>query len=167
LSSAGLQITREARRLLEHARELIADPDHWTKGAFARDALGEWVGIHNPKACRFCAGAALFRIELEQPEALSNWRGAGVPLSARLIVAFAALARAFTKSVIPTLLDSIEEPGIGGQQRSEFMRAIHSVNPVELVFIGNDLRAVVHADILRAFDEAIKQCTDDREREAR
>jgi hypothetical protein len=48
---------RDARELLRHARELLSDPTHWTKGAEARAEDGDECGIEYA-AC-WCADGAM------------------------------------------------------------------------------------------------------------
>ncbi len=43
------------------ARALIADPDGWTRGAYARDRQGQSLATNDPIACQYCASGALFR----------------------------------------------------------------------------------------------------------
>jgi hypothetical protein len=49
------------RQIIEKARALIATPDTWTQGEFARDADGERVSWRSPDAVRFCVWGALNR----------------------------------------------------------------------------------------------------------
>jgi hypothetical protein len=48
--------------VLTKARALIADPAHWTAGAYARDDKGNKVGVDAEGACAFCAVGALVRV---------------------------------------------------------------------------------------------------------
>ena len=50
------------RRIIEEARALIATPQMWTQGEFARDAHGEPVNWRSPKAVQFCLWRALNRV---------------------------------------------------------------------------------------------------------
>lgn len=47
---------------LKAARALIADPKHWTRGTFARDANGEPCASGAVEAVCFCALGALKRV---------------------------------------------------------------------------------------------------------
>lgn len=47
---------------LTAARNLIADPDHWTQNTLARNARHRAVGTGSLTATRFCAQGALLRI---------------------------------------------------------------------------------------------------------
>jgi hypothetical protein len=49
------------RRVIETARALIATPQTWTQGEFARDASGNPVSWRSPEAARFCLWGALNR----------------------------------------------------------------------------------------------------------
>lgn len=47
--------------VLEEARELIADEQHWCRDADARDSLGRIVAVDAPRAVAWCALGALAR----------------------------------------------------------------------------------------------------------
>ncbi len=47
------------REKLTEARELISDPENWTKGAFARDEHGSEVDPWDTEATCWCAWGAL------------------------------------------------------------------------------------------------------------
>ena len=53
------------RRIVERARALIATPQTWAQGEFARDAAGEPVSWRSPDAARFCIWGALNRAARE------------------------------------------------------------------------------------------------------
>ena len=53
------------RQIVESARALIATPETWTQGEFARDARGEPVSWRSPKAVQFCLWGALNRVAYE------------------------------------------------------------------------------------------------------
>lgn len=58
--------TAEQARTLEvlrEARELIADPERWTRGAGARDANGSSVHPRAEEAVRWCAIGAIDRAD--------------------------------------------------------------------------------------------------------
>jgi hypothetical protein len=46
-------------KILKKAKKLIADPQHWTRGASARNAQGRGVIWNNPGAVSFCSIGAL------------------------------------------------------------------------------------------------------------
>jgi hypothetical protein len=64
--------------VLEGARNLIANPDHWVQGAYATDQHGNSVLSHG--AVRFCAVGALKRA------AANVWAPTGVTWEARLML---------------------------------------------------------------------------------
>ena len=43
---------------LKAVRELLSDPEHWTRGAFARDAQGGEISPASPEAACWCIGGA-------------------------------------------------------------------------------------------------------------
>lgn len=47
--------------VLRKAREVIANPEHWTRGAYAKDVNGNEVNFAGKTACKFCAAGAIFR----------------------------------------------------------------------------------------------------------
>ena len=49
------------RQIIEQARALIATPDTWAQGEFARDAEGRAISWRSPLAVRFCLWGALNR----------------------------------------------------------------------------------------------------------
>ncbi len=63
------------RDVLVKARELIATPDRWTKGAFARTEAGAIVPPDRPVAACWCAIGALRRVTGD-----TGYRGAFVEL---------------------------------------------------------------------------------------
>ena len=50
---------------LRAARELLSDPDRWTKGVGARDAFGRPVSVHDESARCWCALGAVVRSSAE------------------------------------------------------------------------------------------------------
>lgn len=48
-------------QVLEKARALIADPRHWTQGAYARDKWSREVHVEDGRAVKFCAMGAYWR----------------------------------------------------------------------------------------------------------
>lgn len=55
-------LTDEVREALQAARDLIADPEHWTQGTLARDERGWTASTDSPKAVMFCARGAIYRV---------------------------------------------------------------------------------------------------------
>ncbi len=56
------------------AYELLATPDKWTKGAFARDRFGEVVEANSPDAVCFCIHGAMGRCYRGYSEQLDQLR---------------------------------------------------------------------------------------------
>lgn len=52
-------------RILEKAREIIADPAHWTQGSYARDMGGHSVNVSDEGACSFCTLGAIRKASLD------------------------------------------------------------------------------------------------------
>jgi hypothetical protein len=48
-------------QLLIDAKELIKDPESWTKGEYARNAAGVKVSDNHPNACQWCTVGALWK----------------------------------------------------------------------------------------------------------
>lgn len=57
--------------VLKMGRQLIEDPENWTKGTLARDRYGSNVGTTDTKATQWCAVGALQAHRLDYPEAIS------------------------------------------------------------------------------------------------
>lgn len=53
--------TANPSQILRKARELISDPERWTKGAFARNAQGASVSYRHDAATCFCSVGAVER----------------------------------------------------------------------------------------------------------
>ena len=53
------------RQIIEQARGLIARPEQWTQGEFARDRDGKPVSWRSPDAAQFCVWGALNRAAYE------------------------------------------------------------------------------------------------------
>ena len=49
-------------RILQSAREIIADPARWTKNAVARNAAGKEVPASHPEAVCWCVTGAIGRV---------------------------------------------------------------------------------------------------------
>lgn len=54
--------------ILRQARDLIAEPEHWCQGAFARKVCGGTVPPGSPDAARWCMLGALMRCAVWVPE---------------------------------------------------------------------------------------------------
>jgi hypothetical protein len=64
------------KEYLTAARNRIADPDHWTRDAEARDASGQRVGATVPDAVKWCASGALLFVQPRLPEEYQAANGA-------------------------------------------------------------------------------------------
>jgi hypothetical protein len=51
--------------IMERAREVIADPEHWCRGSFARGRGGVSVSVGDVSARRYCAIGAIILAALE------------------------------------------------------------------------------------------------------
>jgi hypothetical protein len=58
-------LTQEQRKVVERARELIADEQHWSQGQCARTADGKPCSAFDPNATKFDAYGALTRAAFE------------------------------------------------------------------------------------------------------
>jgi hypothetical protein len=56
---------RQALRLLVRTSELLAEPDRWTRDAWARDRKGKPVGVAAKAAVAWCLTGAVLRAEAE------------------------------------------------------------------------------------------------------
>jgi hypothetical protein len=45
--------------IIEQARDIISDQQHWCRGSYARGKAGHSVSVNDPSARRFCAMGAL------------------------------------------------------------------------------------------------------------
>ena len=68
-------LTQEQRKVLERARELIADEQHWSQGQCARTSDGKPCSAFDPNASKFDAYGALTRAAYEHT---SDQRAAAV-----------------------------------------------------------------------------------------
>jgi hypothetical protein len=71
------------RKIVERARALIARPETWAQGEFARDAHGEPVSWRSTAAVQFCVWGALNRAAFE----MTGDRYRSVPLADRAAAA--------------------------------------------------------------------------------
>ena len=55
-------MSKTAKQILEEARALIADPQHWTRGCMARGMDGEEVGLTGNYAVCWCSLGAINRV---------------------------------------------------------------------------------------------------------
>lgn len=53
---------KSTKQLIEEARELIKNPDNWCQEAFSRDKTGKPVSSWKEEAIKFCAIGALYRV---------------------------------------------------------------------------------------------------------
>ena len=49
----------EVTKVLIEARKIISEPEHWTQGVFARDALGNDTDWDSPEAVCWCTAGAI------------------------------------------------------------------------------------------------------------
>jgi len=56
---------RQALRLLVRTAELVAEPDHWTRDAWARSRTGKPVGVTTRAAVSWCLTGSVLRAEAE------------------------------------------------------------------------------------------------------
>ena len=54
--------------VLRKARELIADPEHWTQSAMARSVNNRPCRVNGPAAYKWCAVGATLRVESVESE---------------------------------------------------------------------------------------------------
>jgi hypothetical protein len=48
--------------MLEKVRELLSDPNRWTKNTMARDKYNTAVSVYSPEATKFCLAGACHRV---------------------------------------------------------------------------------------------------------
>lgn len=53
----------DPKEILACAKDLLSDPDRWTKGSMAVDRLGYRVSPNSESACRWCLAGALLRCD--------------------------------------------------------------------------------------------------------
>lgn len=112
--------------VLEYARNLIASPQNWTRGEYARDVDGSGVCAADPNAICFCSVGAVQRATSDVVGDLSHEDA----------------LRLETSSI--DILSEATSRDPGGHQ---FYGSIADFN---------DSRTTTHEDVLRAFDHAIK-----------
>lgn len=61
-------------QLLIDAKELIKDPEHWTKGEYARDSEGKKVADSHSEACQWCIVGALWRASGLGPNCYDSYK---------------------------------------------------------------------------------------------
>jgi hypothetical protein len=64
--------------VLKDVRELLSDPNHWTKGAYARDARDNFREPRAPDAVKFCLLGALARFDASEYEPALSRLAVGV-----------------------------------------------------------------------------------------
>jgi hypothetical protein len=99
----------DALSVLRKARALIEKPEHWTQGAYARDALGEKCPDGDERAHSFCAIGAMWRV---------------VPSSLSVTDAANALCRA---AGIKTSIDAFNDSHTHAEVLAAFDKAIASL----------------------------------------
>ena len=65
-----------ATEILQDARDRIKDPEHWTKGSFARDEYGHACHPTSPYAVCFCSIGTLMRSFYELSASAKEREGA-------------------------------------------------------------------------------------------
>lgn len=75
------QATILAVRQLRLVRSLLADPARWTKGAMAKDASGENVSPHSPKATCWCLVGAVYKVRDDNPDVRGSCVGDTIDIS--------------------------------------------------------------------------------------
>lgn len=61
-STQPIRNNMEIYNLIRATRDLISNPDNWTKGTDARDANGDSIEAHLPGAVSFCVTGAMRRL---------------------------------------------------------------------------------------------------------
>ena len=115
-------------RLLKDAKELIGEPERWTKGASAR-ALGRWVYFDSVRADSWCISGALLR---------SHRGDLGATADATKLLLCATGADS-----VPTWND---HPNVEHH---------HVMDAFDLAIAWNDRPDVEHHHVMDAFDLAI------------
>lgn len=55
------------KEVLVQARQKIDAPEKWTQGAFGRNADGDYLGLCDPSACRWCVAGAVCEVAESSP----------------------------------------------------------------------------------------------------
>lgn len=50
------------KQILKAARDLLTDPQHWTKGTLARNVFNEPVSVQSPRARCWCLHGAILKV---------------------------------------------------------------------------------------------------------
>ena len=122
-----------AAQLLTDARRLLADPDRWTKGHYARDPYHNPITPGTPQAHSFCAAGGLYHVTAQHLPATDEPQ----PEPPELTAALSLLA---TAAGGPTDLDD---------------------TPVQALATRNDAPDTGHADMLGWYNQAIATATVD------
>ena len=64
--------------VLEKAKDLLSDPDKWTQQAYARDADGETVMVHDESAVRWCVLGAVGKVVPDHDNSRARMRAADI-----------------------------------------------------------------------------------------
>jgi len=117
--------------IMQKARDLLADPDKWTKGSFARTAEGDRVGFSDPEATCWCLMGAL-----------------NVAIGERV----AELKRLTTEDVWPEVNEKADE------YFNDVTRILHSTtqNLFNSLVEFNDNDFTCHADVINVLDLGIE-----------
>lgn len=125
------------KELLIRAKELISDPDHWTKGAYVRDGVRSTLthGDVDPEKCQMCSiGALIYAVgEKFKVGSRTIFSTTGLPVRA-----YAALQQA--RGLLDDCLPERTNPG---------------ALDLDTVALFNDSSYTTHADVMALFDCAI------------
>lgn len=124
-----MSLSKEAKKVLERAREILSDPKRWTKGNAAKDKFGQEIRVTSPHAVKFCVIGALAKADYELDSSELNYR--------RLISGSDRVGAAL-RHFHDTLGHKAGDPGFFG------------IGP------WNDSSHTTHKDVMAAFDKAIE-----------
>ena len=129
-----MTVKAKALNILRKARALIAKPEGWTQGAWARDAQGGRVYHDAPEAFCFCPVAAIYRVAgVTGPDASAD---APDVMEAVRMVAFELAS---------------DDPALEGYDEDDLRSALGTNELINM----NDIPDTKHHEILAAFDAAI------------
>jgi len=130
--------------ILRTAREIISDPEHWTKGVYARNASSVQVDTNSATAVRFCATGCIKRATGK------------------------VVAAAVNSNVDLTLINIVEDFPEVGYPHLWAIKELDSAlsdcleeHTLDRVVYYNDHPETTHADILALFDKAIEKLDND------
>ena len=66
----------KTKDILNKAKELISNPNHWAKGSYAFNKQGKEVSYESNDACQFCALGAINKVSSSNPLSLARYRAA-------------------------------------------------------------------------------------------